>query len=83
MASHDTIYAPGGQSIFTDSASGKDIFVYHYIPTNSADPYSDTYASLGLNAIDWSSVGALCFTCLGTSTDDGLPLQGWPVLVNI
>ena len=58
LASHGNVYAPGGQSIFTDSKSGKDIFVYHYIPVNSPEPYSDTYASLGLNAIDWSSVSA-------------------------
>lgn len=56
LASHGNVYAPGGQAIFTDSKSGKDIFVYHYIPVNSPVPYSDTYASLGLNAIDWSSV---------------------------
>ncbi|EJF59885.1 glycoside hydrolase family 43 protein [Dichomitus squalens LYAD-421 SS1] len=55
LASHGNVYAPGGQSIFTDSKSGKDIFVYHYIPVNSPVPYSDTYASLGLNAINWSS----------------------------
>lgn len=59
LASHGTIYAPGGQAIFTDSKSGKDIFVYHYIPTDSARPYDDSFASLGLNAIDWSSV-SLC-----------------------
>ena len=56
LASHGNVYAPGGQSVFTDSKSGKDIFVYHYVPVNSPTPYSDTYASLGLNAIDWSSV---------------------------
>ena len=56
LASHGNIYAPGGQSIFTDSKSGKDIFVYHYVPVSSPTPYSDVYASLGLNAIDWSSV---------------------------
>ncbi|KAI0822073.1 glycoside hydrolase family 43 protein [Trametes gibbosa] len=55
LASHDNVYAPGGQSIFTDSMSGRDIFVYHYVPVKSAQPYSDAYATLGLNAIDWSS----------------------------
>ncbi|KAI0647856.1 glycoside hydrolase family 43 protein [Trametes meyenii] len=55
LASHGNIYAPGGQSIFTDSKSGKDIFVYHYVPVNSPKPYSDEYSSLGLNAIDWGS----------------------------
>ncbi|OJT10232.1 hypothetical protein TRAPUB_13252 [Trametes pubescens] len=56
LASHGNVYAPGGQSIFTDSKSGKDVFVYHYVPVNSAQPYSDAFATLGLNAIDWSSV---------------------------
>ncbi|EIW59347.1 glycoside hydrolase family 43 protein [Trametes versicolor FP-101664 SS1] len=55
LASHGNVYAPGGQSIFTDSKSGKDVFVYHYVPVNSAQPYSDAFATLGLNAIDWSS----------------------------
>ena len=58
LASHGNVYAPGGQSIFTDSSSGKDIFVYHYVPVDSPDPYSDAYATLGVNAIDWSSVSA-------------------------
>ncbi|KAI0769077.1 glycoside hydrolase family 43 protein [Trametes elegans] len=55
LASHGNVYAPGGQSIFTDSKSGKDVFVYHYVPVKSAKPYSDEFATLGLNAIDWSS----------------------------
>ncbi len=55
LASHGNVYAPGGQSIFTDSKSGKDVFVYHYVPVNSAQPSSDAFATLWLNAIDWSS----------------------------
>ncbi|KAH9925024.1 glycoside hydrolase family 43 protein [Epithele typhae] len=55
LASHGNVYAPGGQAIFSDTKSGKDVFVYHYVPVKSAVPYSDAYASLGLNAIDWSS----------------------------
>ena len=74
LASHGNVYAPGGQAVFTDSKSGKDIFVYHYIPVSSPVPYSDAYASLGLNAIDWSSVSMrvyLSFMVLlcRTSTD--------------
>ncbi|KAI0752582.1 glycoside hydrolase family 43 protein [Daedaleopsis nitida] len=55
LASHGNVYAPGGQSVFTDTKSGKDIFVYHYIPANGAKPFDESLASLGLNAIDWSS----------------------------
>ncbi|RDX52372.1 glycoside hydrolase family 43 protein [Lentinus brumalis] len=55
LASHGNVYAPGGQAIFTDSKSKKDIFVYHYVPVNSPQPYNDAYSALGLNAIDWSS----------------------------
>lgn len=60
LASHGNIYAPGGQVIFVDHSDGseRDVFVYHYVPVNSPVPYSDTYASLGLNGIDWSSVSA-------------------------
>ena len=57
LASHGNVYAPGGQAVFTDSKTGKDIFVYHYVPVNSPQPYNDAFSALGLNAIDWSSVG--------------------------
>ena len=67
LASHGNVYAPGGQSIFTDSSSGKDIFVYHYVPVDSPDPYSDAYATLGVNAIDWSSVS----TCMALTVAEG------------
>ena len=60
LASHGNVYAPGGQAVFTDARSGKDIFVYHYIPANGSRPYDEAFASLGLNAIDWSSVRGLC-----------------------
>lgn len=63
LASHGNVYAPGGQSVFTDSKSGKDVFVYHYVPVSSPTPYSDAYASLGLNAIDWSSVSGAARAC--------------------
>ncbi|OCH91227.1 glycoside hydrolase family 43 protein [Obba rivulosa] len=57
LASHGNIYAPGGQGIFIDQSAGseREVFVYHYVPVDSPDPYSDTYASLGLNGIEWSS----------------------------
>ncbi|KZT24333.1 glycoside hydrolase family 43 protein, partial [Neolentinus lepideus HHB14362 ss-1] len=55
IASHGSVYAPGGEGVFTDSKSGKDIFVYHYLPADGPAPYTEPQASLGLNAIDWSS----------------------------
>lgn len=60
LASHDTFYAPGGQAIFYDRKLRKDVFVYHYIPTDSEHPYNDIHATLGLNGIDWSSVRLCC-----------------------
>ena len=65
LASHGNVYAPGGQSVFTDRKSGKDVFVYHYIPADGARPFDESLASLGLNAIDWSSVSAsdVCAAC--------------------
>ncbi|KAJ7249258.1 glycoside hydrolase family 43 protein [Mycena rebaudengoi] len=55
LGSHGNIYAPGGQVIFTDKMTGKDVFVYHYVPVESPEPFNDVFSSLGLNGIDWSS----------------------------
>ncbi|KDQ57494.1 glycoside hydrolase family 43 protein [Jaapia argillacea MUCL 33604] len=55
LASHGNVYAPGGQGLYYDTTWERDIFYYHYIPVESPDPYSDTWASLGLNGVDWSS----------------------------
>ncbi|KAH9851722.1 endo-1,5-alpha-L-arabinosidase [Lenzites betulinus] len=55
IASHGDVFAPGGEGIFSDSKSGKDIFVYHYLHSQGAIAYIEANASLGLNAIDWSS----------------------------
>ncbi|TFK54442.1 glycoside hydrolase family 43 protein [Heliocybe sulcata] len=55
LASHGNVYAPGGQVVFNDNKLGRDVFAYHYVPVNSPSPYNDSYASLGLNGIDWSS----------------------------
>ncbi|EMD39838.1 glycoside hydrolase family 43 protein [Gelatoporia subvermispora B] len=57
LASHGNIYAPGGQGIFVDRSTGseREVFVYHYVPVDSPEPYSDTFASLGLNGLDWTS----------------------------
>ncbi|OJT10233.1 hypothetical protein TRAPUB_13253 [Trametes pubescens] len=59
LASHGDVFAPGGEGIFTDSKSGKDIFVYHYLHSQGSIAYVEANSSLGLNAIDWSSVGAV------------------------
>ncbi|KAF7376731.1 Arabinan endo-1,5-alpha-L-arabinosidase [Mycena sanguinolenta] len=55
LGSHGNIYAPGGQVIFTDKKTNRDVFVYHYVPVDSPSPYNDSFSSLGLNGIDWSS----------------------------
>ena len=51
LGSHDNIYAPGGQSIFLDPMSGRDVMVYHYVPNNSFGGPS----YLGINYLDFSS----------------------------
>ncbi|CCM00535.1 uncharacterized protein FIBRA_02569 [Fibroporia radiculosa] len=71
LGSHGRVYAPGGESIFTDtyynsstsSWQERDIFVYHYVPADGPHPYNTSYADLGLNGIDWST--------------------GWPVLTEL
>ncbi|KAL1950447.1 hypothetical protein VTO73DRAFT_5571 [Trametes versicolor] len=55
LASHGDVFAPGGEGIFTDSKSGKDIFVYHYLHSQGSIAYVEANSSLGLNAIDWTS----------------------------
>ncbi|KAJ7315187.1 glycoside hydrolase family 43 protein [Mycena albidolilacea] len=55
LGSHGNVYAPGGQVIFTDKKTNKDVFVYHYVPVDSPSPYNNSFSSLGLNGIDWSS----------------------------
>ncbi|KLO05877.1 endo-1,5-alpha-L-arabinosidase [Schizopora paradoxa] len=49
LASHDNVYAPGGQMVF--HAEGMDILAYHWLAYDG--PLID--ATLGLNAIDWST----------------------------
>ena len=51
LGSHDNIYAPGGQSVYHDPTSGRDIMVYHYVPNNSFGGPS----YLGINFLDFSS----------------------------
>ncbi|KAI0032151.1 glycoside hydrolase family 43 protein [Vararia minispora EC-137] len=51
LPSHDNIYAPGGQSIFFDPVSQRDVMVYHYVPNNAFGGPS----YLGINYLDFSS----------------------------
>ncbi|KAF9036924.1 glycoside hydrolase family 43 protein [Hymenopellis radicata] len=52
LASHDNVYSPGGQSIFADPKSGRDVMVYHYIPASAA---VGSASYLGINYLDFSS----------------------------
>ncbi|KZV66224.1 glycoside hydrolase family 43 protein [Peniophora sp. CONT] len=52
LASHDNVYAPGGQSVFRDPVSGRDVMVYHYVK-NDAPVGGPSY--LGINYLDFSS----------------------------
>ncbi|TBU26057.1 glycoside hydrolase family 43 protein [Dichomitus squalens] len=51
LGSHDNIYAPGGQSIFFDANSGRDLIVYHYVRNDSYGGPS----YLGINFLDFTS----------------------------
>ncbi|KAL1745385.1 glycoside hydrolase family 43 protein [Schizophyllum fasciatum] len=51
LGSHDNVYAPGGQSIFHDPVSNRDVIVYHYIPNDKFGGPS----YLGINYLDFSS----------------------------
>ncbi|KAI4294308.1 glycoside hydrolase family 43 protein [Schizophyllum commune Loenen D] len=51
LGSHDNVYAPGGQSIFYDPVSNRDVIVYHYIPNDKFGGPS----YLGINYLDFSS----------------------------
>lgn len=51
LGSHDNVYAPGGQSIYRDPVSNRDVIVYHYIPNDKFGGPS----YLGINYLDFSS----------------------------
>ncbi|TBU25240.1 glycoside hydrolase family 43 protein, partial [Dichomitus squalens] len=51
LGSHDNVYAPGGQSVFSDPVSGRDVLVYHYVPNDAFGGPS----YLGINYLDFSS----------------------------
>ncbi|EJD49620.1 glycoside hydrolase family 43 protein [Auricularia subglabra TFB-10046 SS5] len=52
LGSHDNIYAPGGQSIFRDPVSNRDVIAYHYV--KASDPVGGP-SYLGINYLDFSS----------------------------
>ena len=52
LASHDNVYAPGGQSIFRDPVSNRDVMVYHYQPLDG--PIGGP-SYLGINYLSFSS----------------------------
>ncbi|KAH8647653.1 glycoside hydrolase, family 43 [Xylariales sp. PMI_506] len=54
LASHDEVYAPGGQGVFTDETYG-DVLYYHYLNTSIGLAYDD--AKFGFNTITWGSDG--------------------------
>jgi len=51
LASHDNIYGPGGQGIFTDPTHGTVLY-YHYVDTNVG--YADGDKKFGWNTLGWS-----------------------------
>ena len=51
LGSHDNIYAPGGQSLFRDPVSRRDVIVYHYVRKDEVGGPS----YLGINYVDFSS----------------------------
>ena len=51
VGSHDNIFAPGGQSLYRDPVSNRDIIVYHYVRNDDVGGLS----YLGINYVDFSS----------------------------
>ncbi|KAJ0423606.1 putative arabinan endo-1,5-alpha-L-arabinosidase A [Aspergillus carlsbadensis] len=52
LESHDNVYGPGGQGIFTDPTLGPVLY-YHYVDTTIG--YADSQKVFGWNVIDFSS----------------------------
>lgn len=50
LETHDNIYAPGGQSIFRDPVSKRDVMAYHYVKNDVGGG-----AIFGLNYLDFKS----------------------------
>ncbi|CAG8017927.1 unnamed protein product [Penicillium nalgiovense] len=52
LESHDNVYGPGGQGVYTDPRLGPVLY-YHYIDTNIG--YADNQKQFGWNALDFST----------------------------
>ncbi|KAL3426393.1 arabinan endo-1,5-alpha-L-arabinosidase A [Phlyctema vagabunda] len=52
LASHDKVYGPGGQGVFTDSSRGLVLY-YHYVDTSVG--YADGQKRFGWNQLTWSN----------------------------
>ena len=52
LGSHDNVYAPGGQSIFRDPVSNRDVMVYHY---QKLDGPIGGPSYLGINYLSFTS----------------------------
>ncbi|KAL5333528.1 glycosyl hydrolase [Aspergillus crustosus] len=52
LESHDNVYGPGGQAVYTDPTLGPVLY-YHYVDTNIG--YGDGQKLFGWNVIDFSS----------------------------
>ncbi|KAF2753013.1 putative arabinan endo-1,5-alpha-L-arabinosidase A [Pseudovirgaria hyperparasitica] len=51
LQSHDKVYGPGGQGVFTDSSQGLVLY-YHYVDTSVG--YADGQKRFGWNKLSWS-----------------------------
>lgn len=52
LASHGTVYGPGGQGVYDDISLGWVLY-YHYVDTTIG--YADADKRLGINKITWTS----------------------------
>ncbi|KAI5858941.1 putative arabinan endo-1,5-alpha-L-arabinosidase A [Tricharina praecox] len=52
LASHDNVYGPGGQGVFTDPTLGSVLY-YHYVDTTVG--YADGQKTFGWNKLNWSN----------------------------
>ncbi|KAI0595912.1 glycosyl hydrolase [Biscogniauxia sp. FL1348] len=55
LASHDGIWAPGGQGVMTDEEAGGPIMYYHYVPYDEDTNTPAMAYQFGWNKLDFSS----------------------------
>lgn len=51
LSSFGNKFAPGGQSVYADPKSGRDILVFHYLVPESPQ---DDKAKIGIYYLDWA-----------------------------